>query len=88
MLRHNSSVQSVLVYATFFTISVMVHMVVVWPQPRLGEGAGGQGAGSQGARPTEGAAPVASARPAQDARSEGTQTGARPSADPRAEVLK
>ena len=87
MLRHNSSVQSVLVYATFFTISVMVHMVVVWPQPRLGEGAG-QGAASQGARPTEGAAPVASAQPAQGSRSEGTQTGARPSADPRAEVLK
>lgn len=32
MLRHNSSIQSVLVYATFFTISLMIHMVVVWPR--------------------------------------------------------
>ncbi len=80
MLRHNSSVQSVLVYATFFTISVMVHMVVVWPQPS--QGAGNPGAGNPGA------APVASEQPVQDSQQGGTQTGARPSADPRAGVLK
>ncbi|MBL4846212.1 MAG: hypothetical protein JKY65_11845 [Planctomycetes bacterium] len=31
MLRRTSSVQSVLIYATFFTLSLMIHMIVVWP---------------------------------------------------------
>lgn len=56
MLRHTSSIQSVLVYATFFTISLMIHMVVVWPQPSRGAGDAGS---------AEGAAPVASERSAE-----------------------
>jgi hypothetical protein len=64
VLRHTSSIQSVLVYATFFTISLMIHMVVVWPQPSRA------GAGDPGGS-AEGVAPVASEQPA-----EGTRTSA------------
>lgn len=32
MLRRSSPIQRVLVYATFFTISTMIHMVLVWPR--------------------------------------------------------
>lgn len=74
MLRHTSSIQSVLVYATFFTISLMIHMVIVWPQP------------TQGAGPAaEGAAPVSSeAAPAET----GAAPGAKRAEAARTEVLK
>ena len=35
MLRRTSSIQQVLVYATFLTLSVMIHMVLVWPRREL-----------------------------------------------------
>lgn len=63
MLRHSSSIQSVLVYATFFTLSLMIHMVVVWPRPAQSQEQGNSAE----------TAPVAS-QALPDA--EGTQTGA------------
>ena len=38
MLRRSSPVQRVLVYATFFTLSLMIHMVLVMPRKTQGEG--------------------------------------------------
>lgn len=73
MLRHTSSIQSVLVYATFFTISLMIHMVVVWPQPSRGAGDAGS---------AEGAAPVASERSAEARPPEGA-SGSKETSAPR-----
>ena len=39
MLRRSSPVQRVLVYATFFTLSLMIHMILVMPRKAArGEG--------------------------------------------------
>lgn len=54
MLRRSSPVQRSLVYATFFTISLMIHMVLVWPRRSKASASDTAPVASQSEAPTEG----------------------------------
>lgn len=89
MLRRSSSVQTVLVYATFFTLSLMIHMVVVWrPQGQTGPPAEGQ-AVTEGNELLDSGTPAAGTPAASSSALQSlTQTGAAAAPDSAFKVLK